>query len=289
MLRLQGRAYRGKRIQPRPHVVQGGTQITKRVIVIDDPSEEMRRVARGETGDFVAAHFGECQRKNIFVIIDVASTGVRFRPRSCRPPTTRGGTRGEVPCLRRLQHALGAQLLHFLSAHLEAAEDLNMCWPSLGATLRTRTPSPILTGVRMCGISPNSGSLAYCTRPRWRPLRVGEHLRIIIDRAARHAGRFEHFDPMVGRVGHQYRVHNVFQRVAVRHARLIGRKTRVLAPLRMPQSLGTARPDPPRRRHPPSDSRPWSACAGRARSGDGASLAGSAPRGRRATAPRSTS
>jgi hypothetical protein len=36
-----------------------------------------------------------------------------------------------------------------------------LCWPSLGATLRTRTPSPILTGVRMCGTSPSSGSLAY--------------------------------------------------------------------------------------------------------------------------------
>ena len=32
----------------------------------------------------------------------------------------------------------------------------------LGATVRTRTPSPILTGVRMCGTSSKSGSLAYC-------------------------------------------------------------------------------------------------------------------------------
>ena len=48
-------------------------------------------------------------------------------------------------------------------------------------------------------------------------------------------------------------------------------------------------PRSPHRRPPPSDSHPWSAYAGRARSGDGASLAGSAPRGRRATAPRSMS
>jgi hypothetical protein len=43
-----------------------------------------------------------------------------------------------------------------------------LCWPSLGATVRTRTLSPILIGVQMCGTSPNSVSLAYCTRPRWR-------------------------------------------------------------------------------------------------------------------------
>src|SRR6516162_10472517 len=36
----------------------------------------------------------------------------------------------------------------------------------LGATKRTRTLSPILTGVRMSGTSPRSGSRAYCTSPR---------------------------------------------------------------------------------------------------------------------------
>ena len=55
------------------------------------------------------------------------------------------------------------------------------------------------------------------------------------------------------------------------------------------ESLGTARPDRLAGGPPPSDSRPWSACAGRARSGDGASLGGSAPHGRRAIVSRSPS
>jgi hypothetical protein len=71
------------------------------------------------------------------------------------------------------------------------------------------------------------------------------------------------------------------------HALLVGRKTRVLAPFRVPQSLRSASKSP-RQPPPPSDSRSLSACAGRARSSDGASLGGSAPRGRRAIAPRST-
>ena len=74
-------------------------------------------------------------------------------------------------------------------------------------------------------------------------LRVGKHLRVVIDRTARHSGGFEHLDPIHGGFGGQHRVHLVFQRVAVRHARLICGKTRVLAPFGVPQSLGTARPD----------------------------------------------
>jgi hypothetical protein len=74
-------------------------------------------------------------------------------------------------------------------------------------------------------------------------LRVGEHLRVVVERAARHTGCFEHLDPVVGRFRRQHRVHRVLQRFTVRHARLVGRKTRVLAPFRVAQSLGTARPD----------------------------------------------
>jgi hypothetical protein len=151
-----------------------------------------------------------------------------------------------------------------------------LCWPSLGATLRTRTPSPILTGVRVCGTSPNSWSLACWTRH----LRVGEHLRVIVDPTARHPGCFEDLDPVVGGLGRQHRVHQGLQRIAVGYAYLVGRKTRVLAPFRVPQHLGTTRPD----RSPavPTIKYPSLVCAGRARSGDGATLGGSAPRGRRA-------
>jgi len=74
-------------------------------------------------------------------------------------------------------------------------------------------------------------------------LRVGEHLCVIIDGAAGHAGRFEHFDPTRGGLRCQHYVHRGLQRITVRHARLIRRKTRVLAPFRVPQSLGTSRPD----------------------------------------------
>jgi hypothetical protein len=40
-------------------------------------------------------------------------------------------------------------------------------------------------------------------------LRVGEPLRVIINRAAGHTGGFEHLDPVLGGPGRQHRIHHV--------------------------------------------------------------------------------
>src|SRR6516225_3060749 len=54
------------------------------------------------------------------------------------------------------------------SAHSKAAEDFRVVLAELGGDGAHPHTLPILIGVRMCGTSPNSGSFAYCTRPRWR-------------------------------------------------------------------------------------------------------------------------
>jgi hypothetical protein len=60
-----------------------------------------------------------------------------------------------------------------------------LCWLSLGATVRTRTLSPISIGVRRRRTSPNSASLAYCTRLRCRlwPAVRGSEERTSVSRA----------------------------------------------------------------------------------------------------------
>ena len=80
------------------------------------------------------------------------------RPKARKTATSSG----ECGLIRiGLQHAPLAQPVHLRIGPPEAAEDLGICWPSFGATVRTGTLSPILIGMRMCGISPSSGSLAY--------------------------------------------------------------------------------------------------------------------------------
>jgi hypothetical protein len=74
-------------------------------------------------------------------------------------------------------------------------------------------------------------------------LRVGEHLCVIVDRAARHTGHLECLNPVLGGRRCEHRVHHLLQRGAVLHALLVGGKTRILAPFRVAQSLRTARPD----------------------------------------------
>jgi len=92
-------------------------------------------------------------------------------------------------------------------------------------------------------------------------LRVGEHLRVVIDRAARQAGRLEHFDPVVGGTGCQHRIHHLLQRVAVRHARLVGRKSGSSHHSGCLKSLRTTRPDripaAPTIKWPSSVCMPW--------------------------------
>src|SRR5205085_10059511 len=79
--------------------------------------------------------------------------------------------------------------------------------------------------------------------PAMPDLRVGEHLAVIVDWAARHAAGFEHADPMLGRAGREYRLHLGFQRWAVLHARLVRREARVAGPFRMAKRGGAALPD----------------------------------------------
>ena len=111
-----------------------------------------------------------------------------------------------------------------------------LCSSSLGATVRTRMLSPILTGVRM-----------WAPRPvRDRP----QHLRVVINRAARHAGCFEHLDPivMVLVVSTAFITASSASRFPMR---CWWSQSVVVASFRAPQSLRTARRSP-RRRHPPS-------------------------------------
>src|SRR5579875_1873358 len=105
-----------------------------------------------------------------------------------------------------------------------------LCWPSFGATLRTAMSSPI----RIARI------LDHAAMPH---LRVGEHLRIIVDRTAGNAGLFKHGDPMRGRAGGEDGFHFGFERGAVFKTRLVRRKARVLAPFGMAERLGAAPPD----------------------------------------------
>jgi hypothetical protein len=51
--------------------------------------------------------------------------------------------------------------VHLRIGQPEITEDLGILAPSFGATVRTGALSPIMIGMRMCGISPSSGSLAY--------------------------------------------------------------------------------------------------------------------------------
>jgi hypothetical protein len=74
-------------------------------------------------------------------------------------------------------------------------------------------------------------------------LRVGEHLCVVVDRPAGHSCRIEHADPVTGGFRCEHRCHLCLQCLAVLHPSLVGRKTRALAPLQVPQSLRTARPD----------------------------------------------
>src|SRR6516165_10833745 len=141
------------------------------------------------------------------------------------------------------QYAAGAQSGHFHLAYAEPAKDLGIVLSELRGD--GAHPHPLadldrgadvrdLAQFRVAGIL-HEGAVTH--------LRVGEHLRVIVNWAARHTGRLEHLDPMVSGLHGQHRVHRVFERRAVRHALLIGRKMRVLAPFRVPQSLSTARPD----------------------------------------------
>ena len=59
------------------------------------------------------------------------------------------------------QHAPLGQPVHLRIGQPEITEDLGILAPSFGATVRTGALSPIMIGMRMCGILPSSGSLAY--------------------------------------------------------------------------------------------------------------------------------
>jgi hypothetical protein len=119
-----------------------------------------------------------------------------------------------------------------------------LCWPSLGATLRTRTPSPILIGCGCAAPRPIPGR-SHIARDRG-GAPAGQQTSARNRRPGRkHSGRLKHLDPMIGGLGSQHRVHHVLQCLAVCHALPVGRKTRVLAPFGVPQRLGTARPDRP--------------------------------------------
>ena len=66
------------------------------------------------------------------------------------------------------QHALGAELLNLRLRHPEAAEDFGVVLAELGGDIAHPYTLTDFDRVRMCGTSPNSASLAYCTSPRWR-------------------------------------------------------------------------------------------------------------------------
>ena len=50
----------------------------------------------------------------------------------------------------------------------EAAKDLGVVLSEFGGDIADPHTLADLDRVRMCGTSPNSGSLAYCVSPRWR-------------------------------------------------------------------------------------------------------------------------
>src|SRR5271165_5040996 len=107
------------------------------------------------------------------------------------------------------QHALDAQLLYLPVGHSEAAEDFGIVLADLGgdgahpyavADLDRAADMRDFAEFRVAGVL-DEAAVAY--------LRVGEHLPVVIDRAARHAGGFEHRDPMPGGLCRQHRVHRV--------------------------------------------------------------------------------
>src|SRR5215469_2473032 len=135
------------------------------------------------------------------------------------------------------------QPLHFRLADAEAAEDLGVvlakprgdgAYPYIVTDPDRRADMQQLT---QFGIARVLHEAAVAN------LWIGEHLRVIVDWAAGHAGCLEHLDPVLGRCRRQDRFHLGFERYAIPHALPVGRKAWVVAPFGVPQSLGAALPD----------------------------------------------
>src|SRR6202023_1985029 len=95
------------------------------------------------------------------------------------------------------QRALSAQPLHLRFAHPEPAEDLGIVLAELGgdgahpytlADLDRGADVRHFAELRIARVL-HEAAVAH--------LRVGEHLRVIVDRTAGHAGRLQHLHPMI--------------------------------------------------------------------------------------------
>jgi len=108
-----------------------------------------------------------------------------------------------------LQHAPLAQPVHLRIGQPEMAEDLGILLAELrGDSAHRHALAALdrdadvwdLAQLRVARLL-NEAAVA--------DLRVGEPLRVIINRAAGHTGGFEHLDPALGGPGRQHRIHHV--------------------------------------------------------------------------------
>lgn len=117
---------------------------------------------------------------------------------------------GECGLIRiGLQHAPLAQPVHLRIGQPEMAEDLGILQAEL------RGDSAHLHALADLDRDADVWDLAQLRVARLlneaavADLRVGERLRVIIDRAAGHTGGFEHLDPVLGGLGRHHRIHHV--------------------------------------------------------------------------------
>ena len=143
-------------------------------------------------------------------------------------------------CFPSLHDALGLQRFDILFARSHSAKIPALCWPSFGATVRTRMLPSILTGTWMCGTSPGSGSVAHWTRPRRQTCDPRTSVGNCRPGRTAPRGCLPYLDPMLGRVCHWHGFHCGFVRPTVRQP---GCRKGGFAPLLVSQGFGTAHPD----------------------------------------------
>src|SRR5260370_23760193 len=120
------------------------------------------------------------------------------------PDSTQSGCRGKITRRRDSQHAFRAQPLHLWLAHADAAENFGVVLAELGGD--SAHPHALADFDRGADVR-NLADLRVARvldKATMAHLRVGEHLRVVVDRAAGYSSRVQYLDPVLGGVRREH-------------------------------------------------------------------------------------